>query len=119
AKVRTGKRGRRVSRSILTPEKQAALDLHIWNQEFPVGTPVVYYPRLPVVDPAETIQTTTRSEAWLMEGERVVMLDDVHGYVDARQVHRREVSEGEKAWNTIDEIRAKIWGPESESGVVQ
>jgi hypothetical protein len=51
-----------------------------WNRLHPVGTPVVAYPgvrpeEFPTI--AKRLETTTRSVAWMLGGEPVVM---VHGY---------------------------------------
>lgn len=50
-----------------------------WNERYPVGTPVKYFPVLPGTD---FMETKTRSEAWeLGHGESVVKVEGVTGCV--------------------------------------
>lgn len=70
-----------------------------WNEQHPVGTPVMAYPGIrpddPVAityrerakagrtygstDPCKRLETTTRSRAWNLGGEPVVMVDGYAG----------------------------------------
>ncbi len=62
--------------SLTTLQETAA----VWNAEYPVGTPVTRYK---LIDPLrEGVETTTRSEAWVMGGHSVmVMVSGVSGGV--------------------------------------
>jgi hypothetical protein len=51
----------------------------IWNTVIPQGTHITYWP---VSDePMKFVQTQTRSEAWVLGGAMVVMIDGVSGCV--------------------------------------
>lgn len=45
-----------------------------WNELYPVGTPVRYWPVLPPTRSAPPFDTTTRSEAWTLGSGDVVVL---------------------------------------------
>lgn len=46
-----------------------------WNETYPAGTPVRYWPILPPVDGCPPVETVTRSEAWeLGDGSPVVLV---------------------------------------------
>lgn len=63
-----------------------------WNAAFPSGTAVRYFP-ISGLDTSFT-DTKTRSEAWVMGGDSlVVMLEDVSGCVACDQIRIRIDSE--------------------------
>lgn len=66
----------------LVARQREAAAVDAWNRLHPVGTPVVAYPGIkPVAEFAgwscTRLETTTRSMAWMLGSEPVVM---VHGY---------------------------------------
>lgn len=76
----------RRSLSITPPELVVAL----WNRGCPVGTPVRYRP---VAGAPETVDTATRSEAWLLgSGEPVVMVNGRSGGVAISHLELIEVA---------------------------
>lgn len=50
-----------------------------WNQRYPVGIQVRYWPVLPVASASESQITKTRSEAWDLAGDPVVQIEGVIG----------------------------------------
>lgn len=53
-----------------------------WNELFPVGTRVRYYPIYPPIESCPPRETTTRSEAWsLRDGSVVVCVEGTSGGV--------------------------------------
>jgi hypothetical protein len=84
-------------------ERAARLDLEIWNQAHPVGSPVVYR-RESGKRKAESengedaeveeFRTTTRSQAFLVDGEQWVMLQGVPGCVALGSIAEGSVEEG-------------------------
>jgi hypothetical protein len=53
-----------------------------WNDAYPVGTPVRYYPIYPPIESCPPIETRTRSEAWTLgDGSVVVCVDGKTGGV--------------------------------------
>lgn len=53
-----------------------------WNDMFPVGTRVRYWPIYPPIDSVPPVDTTTRSEAWTIgDGSVMVCIDGKSGGV--------------------------------------
>jgi len=57
-----------------TPDGREAT-VESWNTQCPVGTPVRYWPVLPAIESCQPIESTTRSEAWMLgSGHGVVKI---------------------------------------------
>lgn len=62
-----------------------------WNEAYPVGTPVRYWPIYPPIDGVPPVDTRTRSEAWTIgDGSVVVCVEGKSGGVSLSHVEIRK-----------------------------
>lgn len=104
-----------------------AMSADDWNARYPVGTPVTAYPGFrPEIGGADvpTLHTTTRSRAWNLGAEPVVMVDGYAGgislnHIDPRDEPAPDPATTRPAWRctaTNPDTSQPCWLPDGHHG---